>query len=554
MFKVLCEKIKEKWDLLYLIGGIILFAIAFIVTTRYIFLQDAITLDGVGDLYDKITYNDGNTTKVIVFDSDCTDSIMWSLATLRSNGRLLSTDFYYPCLLAFGGNLFFFPFLAIFGFGAMAQKCGMFLFLLAVTAALYFFFKAFSLKLADRFYALGIVLSISITGSMIRQIMWMHILYYNLGLLLFILAATFSTLYMKQGKKKYLVFHAIILALSVLNSFTEIAIVALPFIGASLTEMLFFDNKKETVVKHKALIVSQLAGLFFGAIIRVITAHGIETSGYDKFYAKYGNSDAISENFGTFFTHWFTLLGVSNTYDTDFLSITGIKYALFIVVAVLILIIPFTLWLRKKELKDTESALLIQYTVLTAFMLFGYVFGRFADHNRRLTENVMVAAIITMLFIFTNKKNYANKKLLITLFFIGFSVCYLGLFSLTSKKDPDIAHKKLAEYLIDNDLTLGISDYWDTNVTAFYGNGKLIVVPVDFNNETDTINAYRYNTFKSWVNEVENSGAQFLVIRDNFYNNLSPGLKHLLGELGDEEIVTDYRFHVIKFKEPYQIN
>lgn|GEM_PF-5696053 len=545
------SKILVKKNEIILIVSILFFAFSFLVTSWFIMNQEAITFDGAWDLNDYVYYNDGDNAKVVIFGSDCTDSILWSYATLKEGGKLLGADFHYPCLLAFGGNLFFLPFLAIFGYGAMAQKCGMFLFLIVFTIALYFFFKAFSLKLSDRFFGCGIVLAVSMTGSIIRQIMWMHILYYNLGLLLFLLGATFMAFYMTKEEKKYLVLHAAVIGISVLNGFTQIAVVALPFIGAAFAEMFFFDVSKETAGQHKKLLIAEIVGLFLGGIIRFLIAHGVESSGYDQVYAKYGSFEDMHENIGKLISYWFALLGVNNTDDIDFFSVTGIKYGLFIVVGILILVVPFTRWLKKKDMEKRESALLVQYTILTAFIAFGYIFGRFSDSCRRLTENALIAVIITVIFLFREKEKYANKKCILRLFFIAFSAGFLLLFVGTTRKDESIAHRELAEYLKENNLNNGIAGYWDANVTAFYANDKVHIVPVLISD--DNMVVFRYNTFKSWADEAGEKGVDFLVLRDEDFKELGYSLRRELDEKGIDEVVTEYNFHVIRFTEPYHV-
>ena len=67
--------------------------------------------------------------------SDCTDSLRWAQASFLS-GRLVSDNFNYAALLPFGGNLLFWPFIALFGYGLKAQIWGLTLFVLLFAAAL----------------------------------------------------------------------------------------------------------------------------------------------------------------------------------------------------------------------------------------------------------------------------------------------------------------------------------------------------------------------------------------------------------------------------------
>ena len=75
------------------------------------------------------------------FQSDCTDTLLWAQASLES-GTLFKPTFDYAYRLAFGGQWFFMPFLKIFGVGMTALRCGMALFTLLFTLALFFFFRS----------------------------------------------------------------------------------------------------------------------------------------------------------------------------------------------------------------------------------------------------------------------------------------------------------------------------------------------------------------------------------------------------------------------------
>lgn len=71
------------------------------------------------------------------YHADCTDTITWAEAVLDGKA-LMNSDFYYACLLPFGGQLLMVPFVAIFGVSMTAQLCGMVLFAICFGLALAF--------------------------------------------------------------------------------------------------------------------------------------------------------------------------------------------------------------------------------------------------------------------------------------------------------------------------------------------------------------------------------------------------------------------------------
>ena len=118
--------------------------------------------------------------------SDSTDSMRWAQASLES-GKLISDNFKYAAILPFGGNLLLLPFIAIFGYSVKAQIAGLAVF--AVILAVVMYYMATGLRLGR--YASSALVSIFFlimsSSPKLREIMWEHIFYYNLGILFFCL-------------------------------------------------------------------------------------------------------------------------------------------------------------------------------------------------------------------------------------------------------------------------------------------------------------------------------------------------------------------------------
>ncbi len=57
------------------------------------------------------------------YHADCADTILWAQATVDGKA-IMNPDFYYAAILPFGGQLIMVPFVAIFGYGMLAQIIG----------------------------------------------------------------------------------------------------------------------------------------------------------------------------------------------------------------------------------------------------------------------------------------------------------------------------------------------------------------------------------------------------------------------------------------------
>ncbi len=117
---------------------------------------------------------------------DSTDSLRWAQASYES-GKLISPDFSYAAILPFGGNLVFLPFIAAFGYSVAAQVAGLVLFTLIFVFALWYMATGIGLKSTSAAGLVTVTLLIMSSSAKLREIMWEHIFYYNLGILFFCL-------------------------------------------------------------------------------------------------------------------------------------------------------------------------------------------------------------------------------------------------------------------------------------------------------------------------------------------------------------------------------
>jgi len=115
---------------------------------------------------------------------DSTDSLRWAQASFES-GKLISDNFAYAAILPVGGNLLFYPFIAIFGYSVAAQLAGLTCFVLIFAAALYYMATGVGLNRYASSALVSLTFLIMSSSAKLREIMWEHVFYYNLGLLFF---------------------------------------------------------------------------------------------------------------------------------------------------------------------------------------------------------------------------------------------------------------------------------------------------------------------------------------------------------------------------------
>ena len=118
--------------------------------------------------------------------ADYTDTIYWANASFES-GKVFNPDFKYAALLPFSANLWFSPLIALFGVSMKTQVIGMIVFLIVFAASMYFMLRSFGWSIPWTGAAI-IITTLMMSGSdKLREMMWGHVIYYSLALVLFCL-------------------------------------------------------------------------------------------------------------------------------------------------------------------------------------------------------------------------------------------------------------------------------------------------------------------------------------------------------------------------------
>ena len=340
--------------------------------------------------------------------SDCTDSLRWGQASYLS-GRLISGDFTYAALLPFGGNLIFWPLIALFGYGLQAQIWGMTIFMLLFAGALYYLGRGLKLGRTASAGLVSVSMLLLSSSEKLREIMWEHIFYYNLGILFFCVSFGLAlrlrhtgreTLETPKGKRWWIV-RLICLGLFSLaagsDGLMSLVCCSLPVL-ASLAAERFLDGKTKLFARQNfrswvtfAVILASSAAGFL--LIPAIT-HGVK-AGYADGYSRYSAMSKWTENAQNFLLNWLKLFGVSTNRES-FMSGEALLAALRIFGALLLLILPFILLIRLPKIKNTRLKMLVSaHAAASALILFAVIFGSLGNTAWRLAPMLGTAILTT---------------------------------------------------------------------------------------------------------------------------------------------------------------
>jgi len=414
---------------------------------------------------------------------DCTDSLLWSQATYES-GKLVSPDFHYAAVIPFGGNLIFLPFIAIFGYGITAQICGLALFAVLLFAAIVYLARGLGYK----WYTAGAMLAVTVlvlsSSAKLREIMWEHIFYYNLGILFFVLGMGLAVRIFREGgfldrdKKRVgdlvtLGILSVFAMIAATNGLQSLVCFILPVVGAMFA-VIFLDGEIKLISKPAlwALIAIGAVGIFTLVGLKLTdTVTGGVTAGYQDAYSTYSAMNEWTNNFLRIFTNWFSLLGVSVARNDPLMSEGSIVNILRIFLAIFLLIAPVVALCGYKSIRlRGVKMLLIGHFAVSAFIIFASVFGSLGNANWRLTPMLGTAVITTFAYavdLISRKKVAARVGAFMLAFLILASVLSAAEIKGMEKGDEDRYDAHLiTEQLEEKELEHGYATFWYSQIVT----------------------------------------------------------------------------------------
>ena len=459
--------------------------------------------------------------------ADCFDTIMWGNASITS-GKIFNRDFGYACLLPFGGQLLMMPFMLIFGLSYKAHTVGMVLFMLLFTFSLIFMLKCMGLSTLKTSGATFAVLMLTCVSKKMREIFWLHVIYYSLGLMFLFIGVGIALLILKNADKKNKVLFCVLgvwTFLCATDGIQALTIYILPLIAA-LVGYIVFDVDNELISKRNIIQVKTAVIVAVSAVLGIVLLKGVSgdiTQGYADAYSKFNNSDTWYDNLSNLLECHYTLLGVDINADMPIMSFEGIVNLFRIILATIIAFAPFVgVLFYNKIKKDGVKLFMIAYFVIYALIMVGWVFGKISGANWRLVPIEISGIILTILLVYelTDSKKFMRIGMVMIVPFIICSTLSMAfVFKVPTnyeQENPVFEEIKLIE---ENGGTYGYGTFWNANTVNVLTDDKIKVRGVDI---TDGRVVFRsYQTQKDWYDGVTDKNEKyFLILSHSEFDNL----------------------------------
>ena len=465
--------------------------------------------------------------------SDCTDSLLWGQATLES-GKLVSPDFHYAAVIPFGGNLIFLPWLAIFGYSMAAQIGGLCTYAILLFAAVIYLARGLGYKPYVAGGMLTVLLLILSSSAKLREIMWEHIFYYNLGILFFCLGLGLAVRIFKNGgfingeKKKLTEFIVLSSVLSVFtllcatNGLQSLVCFILPVLGAMFA-VCFLDGETKLLSRRNLFALIPIGAMAIATLIGlklVDTVTGGVTAGYQEAYSTYSAMETWSNNFLNLFKNWFSLLGVSVAQADPLMSEESIFNIIRIFGALLLLVAPIVMLCGYKNIQShAVKMLLIGHFAVSAFIIFASVFGNLGGANWRLTPMVGTAVLATFAYgadLIARRGVAARVGALILAFLL--LTAALPALEIKDMKEGEIdkydAHL-ITEALEEHGLKTGYATFWRSQIITMLSDSEIQCRVIS--DDVSVPTKRNYQSSDSWYEDVPGEDKYFLLLTMNEY-------------------------------------
>ena len=425
--------------------------------------------------------------------SDSTDSLEWA-EEYRITGDLVSKEYNYAAILPFGGNQIFLPFLAIFGYSMEAQIGGMLTFAVIFCAALMYLARGLGLGWFSSAGVSSAMMLLLSSGSKLREIMWEHIFYYNLGILYFCVGFGLVIRILKdidkitEDKKIFRITAVRICCLFVFcvlastGGFQALVCLTLPLVlGLALKCMLksetpiFSQENKWNLMLIGEILVFSLMGM--GLLF--IVSNGVR-AGYAEGHYVLNSVQEMVNGFLRQIPNWFTLCGVDYTPGKLFLSMDAFVGIMKVFVAATLLVVPIVQLKRYSKIESQPlKLLLLGHVVLMSVLLFACTFGAIGSADWRLTPMLGTSCIITLVSLIDFLKSKGILKrvgvIFVSIVLLGCFTSFVTIWSMPADYGEDNNWHMVVDELEKRDLKYGYATFWWANLTKMIaGNGMQI--------------------------------------------------------------------------------
>ncbi len=483
--------------------------------------------------------------------SDCTDSLLWANASVES-GKVFDDNFRYAAMLPFSASLWFIPLIHLFGYSMTAQTAGMLIFLLLFTLAAYFMCRSLEWSHTASFCMISALLLILSGSDKLREIMWGHVIYYSLALLIIMVGIGLCARLSKnlanalcptcEKKTSAIVKSSIYAAIIFLlfagngtNGFQLIAMSSLAVFAAIFAERFFdggtkiFSKKNIPAALNLALIViSSLVGLLILDALK-----GDKFANYTTIYSSFSKLEDWYSNFASFFQSYFSLIGVSVKGGEPLFAKESIPALVRIVGGVVLLVVPVVMLFRYKHIKEQSTKILLwTHLAVSAIIMVGFICGRIGNANWRITPMVgtaIIATAATTREFLLAIKNKERSSAHIVQFRAGLLICaVLIAFSAVNANDirkmpkdygRDNSLHQLAETLEEKGLEYGYATFWRSQAITLLSDSN-VKCRETLVNSKGIITDY-YQSSRLWYEDQEGVDKYFVILSKSEYETVA---------------------------------
>ncbi len=446
------------------------------------------------------------------FDSDDAEIVVWGEVTLET-GLLADPDFRdYMTLIPVGGNLFFAPFVKIFGLGITAQRAGYTAFAVLFAALLVLTLRALLPSWNLAMIGSGLILIFTTATGILRDVFWAHSVYYGTSVFFILMCFCSLALYMR-GKR---VIGGILFFLGALlgsiNGNVVLFYSAMPLAAALFLESAGQKHVSESFLKIPFLLIC--AAIVCGLGLHELICSEIYTT-YTDAYEQIVPISKWFDNLRLLPERWLRLFLDLPDENVSVISPVGIKLVLRLGTALVLSIIPFFSFAL---LKDTESRLtrvvILYHWVLCAELMFFFIFGMISNVSWRLMPLWFSCMLVDWLTLMRMLKGEGFLRIAGAAA-ICLMVMFAGMTAVSVPRKPaDLSiwygNDSIYNILETHGLTQGYStDYWYTNSVMVLSESRIKVLGVYVTDDGFEIAGKQSKG--EWYKEVPSDERTFLI-------------------------------------------
>ena len=453
--------------------------------------------------------------------SDFTDTIYWANASLES-GRVFDPNFRYAALLPFSANLWFIPLIAIFGVSMTAQVIGMIIFALIFAASLWFMCRSLEWSVSWSSITVGITMLILSSSVKLREIMWGHVIYYSLILVLLFVGLGLAVRLLRKRTPTLCVLTALWAMLSATNGLQIVAMVLLPIAGGVLAE-IFFNEKKKLTDKSNFYPLCVSVGIILAGTVGLILLSVIKgdiRAGYAEAHMELTSVNNWDDNLLKLPKAWFGLLGFDEI-NKDLGKLPALLSAL---VGAVIAILPISLAFNYKKIEEVETKLLLwAHLAVSAVTLVGWICGALAGADWRITSMLGTAIVTSVAAIrhFTKAKGDIEGGTVIKRVSVVIAACLivgaiLGaavMLRMPADYGRDNLDHRLVEKLESEGLEYGYATFWRSQTLTLISDSRVRTREIMVN-EFDGVYTDYYQSSRAWYEDQKGVDRYFVLLEE----------------------------------------